>query len=294
MSRWDYHILDVFSSQPLAGNQLAVFEDAVAIPEELLQPLAREIGFSETVFLFPSSAGNDADIRIFTPTGEVPFAGHPTLGAAVVVAGRAGRDAVLLGTGRGAIPVQLAAGPDRSRRGSMSQPIPTVAVTRQAEAILAAIGVERSELPLVTYDNGIRHIYIVLASPDEVAAVRPRFTDLAEIARGSGSGFATFSVLAGSGRHWKTRVFTPTDPSPEDAATGSAAGPLALHLARHGLIDWGDEITISQGAEIGRPSELLARVSLAENVVGSIEVTGDAVIVGGGWFDAALIGSRLT
>lgn len=294
MSRWDYHILDVFSSRPLAGNQLAVFEDAASIPEALLLPLAREIGFSETVFLYPSTTGHDAEIRIFTPTGEVPFAGHPTLGAAVVVAGRTGRNAVHLETGRGVIPLQVTSCEGGVRRGSMSQPIPTVSVTRQADAILAAIGVERSELPLVTYDNGIRHIYIVLSSPQAVSAVRPRFTELAEIARSFGGGFATFSVLAGSGQHWTTRVFTPTDPRPEDAATGSAAGPLALHLARHGLIGWGEEITISQGAEIGRPSELLASVSLAENVVGAIVVTGDAVVVGGGWFDSAVIRSRQT
>jgi trans-2,3-dihydro-3-hydroxyanthranilate isomerase len=89
-------------------------------------------------------------------------------------------------------------------------------------------------------------------------------------------------------------MFAPAAGVPEDPATGSAAGPLALHLARHGLIDWGDEIVIEQGAELGRPSELLASVALTDNVVGPITVSGHAVMVGGGWFDANLLRASST
>jgi trans-2,3-dihydro-3-hydroxyanthranilate isomerase len=84
-------------------------------------------------------------------------------------------------------------------------------------------------------------------------------------------------------------MFAPAAGIPEDPATGSAAGPLALHLARHGLIDWGQEIIIEQGAELGRPSELLASAALAEHRIGPITVSGHAVMVGGGWFDASLL-----
>ena len=79
-------IADVFTDRPLSGNQLAVFTDARAIPEEMLQPLAKEMGFSETVFVLPPEAGGHARIRIFTPAAELPFAGHPVLGTAFALA----------------------------------------------------------------------------------------------------------------------------------------------------------------------------------------------------------------
>ena len=107
MERWPFRIVDVFTDRPLAGNQLAVFEDAADIPESLLQSLALEIGYSETVFTYPETEGADARIRIFTPTSEVPFAGHPVLGTAVVVATNLGKDRVVLETGRGPVPVRV-------------------------------------------------------------------------------------------------------------------------------------------------------------------------------------------
>ena len=98
---WDFRIVDVFTERPLAGNESAVFEDATSIPEPLLQALAQEIGYSETVFADPAQNGGDARVRIFTPTAELPFAGHPVLGTAVVVATKLGKDRVVLETGRG-------------------------------------------------------------------------------------------------------------------------------------------------------------------------------------------------
>src|SRR5262245_50919615 len=107
MERWNYRIVDVFTSRPLAGNQLAVFEDAAGIPEALLQPLAKEIGFAETVFVYPPPSGADVKVRIFTPEAEIPFAGHPTLGTAVITGERLGKDRVVLETGMGPVPVRL-------------------------------------------------------------------------------------------------------------------------------------------------------------------------------------------
>lgn len=289
MDRWSYCILDVFSNRPLAGNQLAVFEDAVDIPEHLLQALAQEIGFSETVFLTAGRGEADATMRIFTPASEVPFAGHPTLGAAITCAMRSGASQVRLKTGRGIISVSVEPNERGIYRGSMLQPVPTVSVVPNAEAILAAIGAPRSELPVMVYDNGIAHVFVVISNPDQVAALRPDFQALTQLARTLDGALVGFNVLAGAGSRWKTRMFAPAAGVPEDPATGSAAGPLALHLARHGLIDWGQEITIEQGAELGRPSELLASAALTQNVVGPITVSGHAVMVGGGWFDANLL-----
>lgn len=294
MNRWSYCILDVFSKRPLAGNQLAVFEDAADIPEHLLQPLAREIGFSETVYLTAGHDDADATARIFTPASEVPFAGHPTLGAAITYSMRTSAACVRLQTGRGVVTVSVEPGVGGSFRGSMLQPIPTVSTAPNAEAILGAIGVSRSELPVMVYDNGIAHVFVVLGSPAKVAALRPDFQALTELAGSIEGALVGFNVLAGSGNRWKTRMFAPAAGVPEDPATGSAAGPLALHLARHGLIDWGQEITIEQGAELGRPSELHACAALTENRVGPITVSGHAVLVGGGWFDANLLRASAT
>jgi trans-2,3-dihydro-3-hydroxyanthranilate isomerase len=289
VNRWLFRIVDVFTDRPLAGNQLAVFEDAAEIPESLLQPLAQEIGYSETVFAYPGTDDADARVRIFTPTSEIPFAGHPVLGTAVVLATRLGADRVVLETGRGPVPVRVDRASGAATRGAMEQPIPTFALYDNAEEFLRALGVERSVLPVTIYDNGLQHVYAMLESPDEVAALKPNFSALSELARSSGMSLVGFNVFSGSGLTWKTRMFAPADDIAEDPATGSAAGPLALHLARHGRIPWDTEIRISQGVEIGRPSELFARVSGNSDRVTRIEVSGYAVPVGGGWFDGELL-----
>ena len=289
METWNFRIVDVFTERPLAGNQLAVFEDAASIPEALLQALAQEIGYSETVFAFPATDGGDARIRIFTPTSEVPFAGHPVLGSAVVVAANLGKDRVVLETGRGPVPVCIDPTSGPATRGTMEQPIPTFSPYDNADAYLNALGIERSVLPVTIYDNGIPHVYAMLERPEDVAALKPDFSALTELAHGSRMPLVGFNVFSGSNLTWKTRMFAPADGIAEDPATGSAAGPLALHLAHHERIPWGTEIRIAQGEEIGRPSELFARVTGNVEHVECIEVGGFAVPVGGGWFDGDLL-----
>jgi trans-2,3-dihydro-3-hydroxyanthranilate isomerase len=174
-------------------------------------------------------------------------------------------------------------------RGTMEQPIPSDTPYPAPAELLAALGVARSLLSITLYDNGILHVYVILETPDAVAALEPDLAALARLSGAAGMGIVGFNVFAGSETTWKTRMFAPADGIAEDAATGSAAGPLALHLARHELSPWGTEIRIAQGAEIGRPSELFARVSGNAERVERIEVSGYAAPVGGGWFDAALL-----
>jgi len=270
-------VLDVFTEQPLEGNQLGVFTDAAAIPSELMQRLARELNFSETVFVLPAEADGDVRIRIFTPVVEVLFAGHPTLGTAFVLGGPLQKIEVRLETGAGTVPVALEREGARIVFGRMHQPIPTVRDYERGDELLEALGV-RSELPVEAYDNGMEHAFVLLGSPAEVAALEPDFRRLRTFAP------VAINCSAGAGRSWKTRMFSPGDGPDEDPATGSAAGPLSLHLARHGRIAFGDEIEISQGAELGRPSKLYARpVGSAENVE-RIEVGGSAVVVARGEF----------
>jgi len=277
-----YVVVDVFTDRALAGNQLAVFTDAREIPDHLLQPIAREINFAETVFVYPAEAGGHARIRIFTPMVEVPFAGHPTLGTAFVLAGPMQLVEIRLETRSGVVPVALEREGPRVVFGRMDQPLPSVGPYTASDALFAALGIEGSELPVERYDNGVPHVFVVLSCDRAVAELDPDFRELIRLARGDA--IVGFNCVAGQRTQWKTRMFAPADGVPEDAATGSAAGPLACHLARHGRIAFGEEIEISQGAEIGRPSTLYARVDGTADRIERVEVGGSAVIVARGEF----------
>jgi trans-2,3-dihydro-3-hydroxyanthranilate isomerase len=279
MAGFRYVFADVFTDRPLVGNQLAVFTNASEMDEALFQPLAREINFSETVFVLPAEGEGHARIRIFTPTSELPFAGHPTLGTAFVLAAPLSLDEIKLETGAGVVPVRLEREGPRIVFGRMEQPLPTFEPYEAEAELLAALGVERSELPVEVYDNGIRHVFVTLASEDAVAALRPDVNRLAEQPAVVGA-----NCIAGSGTRWKTRMFAPGGGVAEDPATGSAAGPLAFHVARHGRSEFGQEIEISQGAELGRPSTLYARVEGTPDRAERVEVGGSAVVVARGEF----------
>jgi trans-2,3-dihydro-3-hydroxyanthranilate isomerase len=161
----------------------------------------------------------------------------------------------------------------------MVQPLPSIAPLPNPEQFLAALGLKQSELPVDVYDNGVVNAYVSLASEEAVAALTPDFRGLAAF------GDVGANCFAGAGRSWKTRMFAPFAGISEDPATGSAAGPLALHLVRHGRLAWGDEIEIRQGEEVGRPSLLYARAFGADGEVERIEVGGSAVIVARGEFE---------
>jgi trans-2,3-dihydro-3-hydroxyanthranilate isomerase len=271
-----YVVADVFTDTPLQGNQVAVFTDARGIPEDKLQQIAREMNLSETVFVYTPEGDGHARIRIFTPKIEMPFAGHPTLGTAFVLSGPLSLEEIRLETLRGVVPVRLEREEGRIVFGRMAQPLPTVEPYENEAELFEILGVDGSELPVEVYDNGVRHLYVCLGSTDQVAALEPDLRRLAE------QPTLCFNCFAGEGGSWKTRMFAPSSGVAEDPATGSAAGPLALHLARHGRIGFGDEIEISQGVEVGRPSTLFARVEGSADDVQRVEVGGSAVIVARG------------
>jgi trans-2,3-dihydro-3-hydroxyanthranilate isomerase len=304
--RFRYVIVDVFTDTPLAGNPLAVFTDARDLTSEEMQAIAREMNLSETVFCLPPTQGlaqagteaggdalqsdetvfvlppnaPDADvrIRIFTPALELPFAGHPTLGAAFVLGGPLSKIVIRLETGAGVVPVELERDGARIVFGRMEQPIPTWEAVADPEPIFAALGVAESALPVERYDLGPGHVYVALESAEQVAALQP---DIAALARATQDGVNTF---ARDGSRWKTRMFAPNHGVDEDPATGSAAGPLAVHLARHGWIPFGERIEISQGTEINRPSKLYAEAHGTPDEIERVVVGGSAVTVARGQF----------
>ncbi len=275
MASYRYVVADVFTTTPLTGNQLAVFTDARKLDDATMQALALEIGFSETVFTLPAEQGGTARIRIFNPLHEMPFAGHPTLGAAFVLGAPLQLGVVRLETGAGIVPVVLER--DESGRivfGRMTQPVPRIEEVESPEAVLAAVGAGRSLLPIELYDNGARQIVVTLEEA-ELGGLRP-----------DGEAIATFGItgvncVARGSESWRNRMFWEHG---EDPATGSAAGPIACHLARHGLVAWGEEIVITQGVEMGRPSTLHARADGGDGLIDAVEVGGGAVVVARGEF----------
>ena len=274
MGRYRYVVCDVFTDVPLAGNQLAVFTDAREIPEAQLQKLAKEMRLPETVYVYPPEKDGHVKVRIFTPGAELPFAGHPVLGTAFVLGGPLQLVEIKLETGAGTVPVRLEREGARIVYGAMQQPPAASQPFDRTAELLAALRAESTDLPIELYQQGPGHIFVELHSPEAVAALAPDFHALARL---TSSGAACF---ARDGRRWKMRDFLPAIGIEEDPATGSAAGPLALHLARHGRIAFGDEIEISQGSEIGRPSTLYAVAHSPEHV----EVGGSAMIVARGEF----------
>ncbi len=273
-----YTILDVFTDVPLTGNSVAVFADGSDLDGELMQRVAREMNLSETVFLLePEDAGTaDARVRIFTPGTELPFAGHPVLGTAFVVGEKLGIPTVRLQTAAGVLPIVLTREDGRIVYGEMDQPLPALEPFAEADRLLEALGVARSELPVECYRNGPQHVYVSLADQESVSALRPDMTALAEL------GMFGVNCFAGTNGHYLTRMFAPALGIAEDPATGSAAGPLAVHLARHGRIAFGIDIEIRQGVEMGRPSLLYARVEGTPDRLERVVVGGSAVAVASG------------
>jgi trans-2,3-dihydro-3-hydroxyanthranilate isomerase len=212
-------------------------------------------------------------MRIFTPTTELPFAGHPTLGTAFVLAGPLQLIEIRIETAAGTVPVVLEREGARISFGRMQQPAPTIEPFPHAADLLAILGVE-SRLPVELYDNGVPHVFVALESREQVAALQPDIGALGRLGRYG------INCFAGEGASWKTRMFGPGLGMAEDPATGSAAGPLALHLGRHGAVPFGTEIEIVQGEEILRRSVLYATAHDEQ----LIEVGGSALIVARGEF----------
>jgi len=269
-----YVFADVFTDTPLTGNQLAVFTDARGLDDATMQALTREIGFSETVFVLPPEQGGTARIRIFNPATEMRFAGHPTLGTAFVLGAPLQRGIIELETLAGIVPVAL----ERDESGAivfgrMTQPVPRVEAVEDPDGVLASIGAGRSALPIELYDNGARHILVTLEDPSALERLTPDGEAIASLE------ITGVNAFARSEDGWRNRMFWAHG---EDPATGSAAGPIACHLARHGRIAWGEEIVIAQGVEMGRPSTLHARAEGGDGLIDAVEVGGAAVVVARG------------
>jgi trans-2,3-dihydro-3-hydroxyanthranilate isomerase len=279
----DFLVADVFTGSPLEGNQLGIFLDGRGLSDELMRGTAREMNFSETVFFLPPTApGAAARVRIFTPADELPFAGHPTLGSAWVLGDLLGQDTVTLELGVGLVPVELERDGKAITFGRMTQPIPEIAAYDRVPELLDALGVTPAAgaLPFDSYRNGPLNVYVEVDGEDTLAALAPDMQKLARLP-------VNVSCFTHAPHGITLRMFAPALGVTEDPATGSAAGPLALHLALHGRIAFGEEIEIHQGGQIHRPSVLYARVEGTVDRVERVFVGGRAVIVARGQYRLA-------
>jgi trans-2,3-dihydro-3-hydroxyanthranilate isomerase len=272
----DYVVADVFTDTVLEGNPVAVFLKADDIPAERMQRIAREMNLSETVFVLHPESDGDVRVRIFTPVNELPFAGHPTMGTAFVLGELIGGDKIGMETWMGTIPFEFDRIAGKVHWARMRQPVPEWQPYPQTDHLMEALGLKSSTLPVEVYRNGPRHVFVGLPDIPALSAVRPDLLMLAEHLDMAANCFA------GSGSDWRMRMFSPAYGVAEDAATGSAAGPLAIHLGRFGLVPFGTRIEIQQGVEMGRTSKMYAQVTGTPEQIELVEVSGQAVVIARG------------
>ncbi|MEO3840776.1 PhzF family phenazine biosynthesis isomerase [Streptomyces sp. B22F1] len=259
-----YVVVDAFATQPLSGTPVAVFFDAADLTDERMRRIAKAMNLSEVVFLLPPGA-TDADVRarVFTPDAELPFAGRPLLAAAVAVALDLRTDRLRFETRTGVVPFVVDRTPAAQSGGgvayvSMEQPIPVWEPYEHAGELLDALGIAASTLPVDLYRDGPRHVFAGLPDAAALAGLRP---DRRALAAFPGTAATCF---APEGERWHARVFSPAHGGAEDASAGSAAGALAVHLARYGLVAYGKTVEIHQGGHLGgRSSVMFAEATVA-------------------------------
>lgn len=278
-----FRLVDVFAEEPLGGNQLCVVTDPSDLDDRRMQDIAREIGFSETAFVTEAS-GDRYALRIFTPTVELPFAGHPTLGTAYVLAseGRVGTHLTQVVTaGEYRVEVEL-----EHRFARVIQPEPRLGLAvEDAQLVADAAGISEKDLhpdlvPQVA-SIGLPHLMVPAASPSAVRHAMPDERLLRRLLSDLGAdGYYLFAFEEGG---IKARLWAPEAGVSEDPATGSAAGAVAAYLAAAGRFPAEGSLVIRQGEEIGRPSVLSAWVEGAGTNL-TVSVGGRVWIVGEGVF----------
>jgi trans-2,3-dihydro-3-hydroxyanthranilate isomerase len=300
---------DVFTDRPFTGNQLLVVPDARGLTTDEMQAVAREINYSESTFVLPPKDPTHAYLqRTFVPVKEIPYAGHPTVGTAVVMAALGkvapgapdGVHPVTIEVGFGPLDLELLKKDGRISRVRMQQGRPEwrEPVTRDdlRGQIAAALGVPfdalHPSLPPQAVGTGNTFLMVPLASVEAVSSALADTRMLNHVERELsvlGLFFFAFEGAAGNPR-LRARMFAPGAGVPEDPATGSAAGPVGVYLALHGALPGGvaeglGRFTIDQGVEMGRPSELDVTVLLEGGRPAGVRVEGSAVLMMKGEID---------
>jgi trans-2,3-dihydro-3-hydroxyanthranilate isomerase len=293
--KYRYYICDVFTETRFGGNQLAVLPQADGLASEQMQQIAREFNFSETTFVFPPKAGHTRHVRIFTPAREIPFAGHPNVGTAFVLAsiGEFGEIksslTVIFEEEAGLVLVAIHESDGKTASCELTAPQSvSFGKTLPVQLVATAISVDAKDV--VTKTHGPQVASVGLA----FIMVELRDRSALERARINMSGFEALVAQdvmpdvflytqTGDGFDIRARMFAPLSGVPEDPATGSANCALAGLLAhyspqRTGSFTW----RIAQGVEMGRPSTLIARAEKVDGVVETTRIGGASVLVSDG------------
>jgi trans-2,3-dihydro-3-hydroxyanthranilate isomerase len=290
---YEYVTVDVFTSVALEGNPLAVFTDARGLETAQMQRIARELNLSETTFILPpADAAHTAQVRIFTPQSELPFAGHPTLGTTFVLRGDSGKNAFVLEEAAGNIHVRVASGDDGATQFWLTAP-PVVFGERVApEPVAKALGLRTIDLLVDVQPEivsaGPPFLFVPLknrAIVDRIEMLDPRL--LREAVPKAPTGVYVFARLEESDSKSNdtnavySRLFAPEQGIAEDPATGSAVAPMTAMMIRRGLLplENGLSLVAEQGTKMGRRSLLHALVHVADGGEPSFEVGGSVVPV---------------
>jgi trans-2,3-dihydro-3-hydroxyanthranilate isomerase len=271
----DFEVVDVFAERPFAGNPLAVVLDADDLSTEQMQVIAREFNLSETTFpVRTSTAGADYRLRIFTPTQELPFAGHPSVGSAWLMAqlGRVPVGRIVQECGAGLLPIEVGASGAMVAGGE-----PFIGPPLEPEPLLTAVGLSATDLdpvaPPRAVGAGLTQVHLPLRD-DAVARAKP---DVALIEEAHPAQMLYVVSWSPATRTAHSRMFGPGAGVVEDPATGSAALGFGVWLGASGLVD--DDATTSyvirQGIEMGRPSLLHGSVTMSGGMVSATSVSGD-------------------
>jgi trans-2,3-dihydro-3-hydroxyanthranilate isomerase len=273
--RYIFEYWDVFTRTPLAGNPLCIFLDARGLSDREMLSLARETNLSETTFVLPENR-----VRIWSPVEEYPFAGHPTLGTAMALR-RPGMRQIALQEKIGLVPVDFEEQVDGSVYGEMLQPAPIFGEEHRPEDIAALLRVATTDLlggaPILNISTGRPNLIVMFKSIATVKALQPDWARIREyFAAGDherGFYFLTPETET-PGARYHARKLTPRN---EDPATGSAAGCAAAYFVKQGWVTSGQRISIEQGSEMGRPSELFISATKTAGQIGNVRVGGYAV-----------------
>ena len=293
---YHFHVLDVFTERRYTGNPLAVVLNADEMDTAAMQAVAREFNLSETIFtLAPDDPSHEAKVRIFTPVYEMPFAGHPTVGAAIHLAERrwpkgALDQTIMLEENAGLVPVRVQRREGRMRATFTAPVLPyPIDGAPSREDTAAALGLEPDEIrtdhPVALHQGGPNFLYVPLSSLEALARAKPCEPQWSKaVARGGrDAAYCYVPDPEANGLAFRARMFAPGGGTYEDPATGSASAILASQLLATGELSEGTTaIALRQGVEMGRPSEIGLEVDVADGALTAVRVTGSAVRVSDG------------
>jgi trans-2,3-dihydro-3-hydroxyanthranilate isomerase len=293
--KYDFYTCDVFTRHRFGGNPLAVLPDARGLIDQQMMQIAREFNYSETTFVLPAEAGHTRRLRIFTPAREVPFAGHPNIGTAYVLAtaGLLGdipdETEVVFEEGAGPVPVRIRSDADRGVHCELSAPQPlSIGAEVPIASVAAALTLDVADIHVASHrpvvaSVGLPFLLVEVRDLAALGGARIGWNGMRDLHHAGLPPDVLFYTRNTGDDCLRARMFAPLDGVPEDPATGSANAALAAFLAHiDGSADGDFSFRIEQGVEMGRPSTLEAKVWKRDGSVLETRIGGHSVLVSEG------------